>query len=95
MIELTPKALEAANGRCGVPSRSEIPRGGQMKKQLLTNSRAASFKSCRKKHWFEYEIGLRKQVDAKALRMGSAGHEALDAYKKTKNVEKAIDEVGK
>ncbi len=66
-----------------------------MKKQLLTNSRAASFKSCRKKHWYEYEIGLRKRVDAKALRMGSAGHEALDVYKKTKNVEMAIDEVRK
>ncbi len=49
-----------------------------MTKQLLTNSRSTSFKLCRRRHWYEYEIGLRPTVDAKALRMGSAFHELLD-----------------
>lgn len=48
-----------------------------MTKQLLTNSRSTSFKLCRRRHWYEYEIGLRPTVDAKALRMGSAFHEGL------------------
>ena len=54
-----------------------------MTKQLLTHSRMQSFKTCRKRHQFEYEKGLRREYDAKALRMGSAGHEALDVLKKT------------
>jgi len=49
-----------------------------------------SFKSCRRRHWYEYEIGLRKEVDAKALRMGSAGHDALDLLKQGKTIEEAI-----
>ena len=52
-----------------------------MSKQLLTHSRMESFKRCRRRHYFEYEVGLRKQTDAKALRMGSAGHEGLDVLK--------------
>jgi RecB family exonuclease len=50
--------------------------------ERLTNSRISSFKKCRKLHWFEYEIGLRKVRDSKALRMGSAFHDALDVLKK-------------
>jgi len=46
--------------------------------EKLTNSRISSFKSCRKKSWFEYEIGLRREVDPKALRMGSAYHDGLE-----------------
>ena len=46
--------------------------------QLLTNSRQDAFKICRKRHWFAYELGLRKELDAKALRMGSNYHEALE-----------------
>jgi hypothetical protein len=46
--------------------------------QLLTHSRQDSFKVCRKKHWFAYELGLRRSLDAKALRMGSAYHTGLE-----------------
>ncbi len=59
-------------------------------KQLLTHSRIHSFKTCRKRHWWEYEIGLRKDIDAKALRMGSAGHDGLDALKQGKDIEEAV-----
>jgi len=53
-----------------------------MTKERLTHSRMQSFKLCRKKHYYEYEVGIRKETDAKALRMGHAGHEGLDRLKK-------------
>lgn len=46
--------------------------------QLLTHSRMNSFKVCRQRHWYEYEIGMRKVEDSKALRMGSAYHDCLE-----------------
>jgi len=49
-----------------------------MRHQLLTHSRMLSFKMCRQRHWFEYEAGMRKNEDSKALRMGSAYHDALE-----------------
>jgi len=54
----------------------------QDKRQRLTHSRMQSFKTCRRRHWWEYEIGIRPQTDAKALRMGTAGHNGLDALKR-------------
>src|SRR5690606_32158642 len=62
-------------------------------KQLLTHSRMQSFKTCRKKAFFEYETGLRKEIDAKALRMGSAGHDGLDILKQGLGIEAAIEKV--
>jgi hypothetical protein len=59
-------------------------------RQLITVSRSGSFKSCRKRHWFEYEIKLRRITDSRALRMGSAYHVALDILKKTGILEDAI-----
>ncbi len=59
-------------------------------KQLLTYSRAQSFKKCRRRHYLEYEWGFRRMVDAKALRMGSAGHLGLHLLKQGLDLEKAI-----
>jgi citrate lyase gamma subunit len=50
-----------------------------------------SFKRCRRRHYFEYEVGIRKQTDAKALRMGSAGHEGLDVLKQGRELTDALD----
>ena len=47
--------------------------------RLLTHSRLQSFKRCRRRHWYEYELGWRKDTDAKALRMGTAFHEGIEA----------------
>lgn len=47
--------------------------------QLLTFSRMDAFKVCRKKHQFAYEWRIRRETDARALRMGSAYHAALEA----------------
>jgi hypothetical protein len=47
-------------------------------KELLTHSRQAAFKQCRRKAFFSYELGLRRIDDARALRMGSAFHEGVE-----------------
>ncbi len=47
--------------------------------QLLTHSRQDTFKTCRRKHYFAYQLGLRRIDDARALRMGSAFHDGLEA----------------
>lgn len=53
-----------------------------MSKELLTNSRMAAFKTCRRLHYFTYELGLRRIDEAKALRMGSAFHAGIEALTK-------------
>lgn len=62
-------------------------------KQLLTHSRASSFKTCRKRHWYEYELGIRRTIDGKALRMGSAYHEGLEALANRNDLAAACDAV--
>lgn len=64
-----------------------------MTTQLLTNSRSTSFKLCRRRHCYEYEIGLRPIVDAKALRMGTAFHMGLDWLKISADIEASVSRV--
>lgn len=54
--------------------------------QLLTNSRAESFKACRRRCFWAYECRIRRDTDAKPLRMGTAYHAGLDALKKGKSL---------
>lgn len=61
--------------------------------QLLTHSRQASFKSCRKKSWFEYEQGIRRTTDAKALRMGTAHHAGLEVLHSGGDLDRAVEVV--
>jgi hypothetical protein len=60
-----------------------------MKKQLLTNSRMASFKECRRKHEYAYEIGLRRIDESRALRMGSAFHSGIESLGKGQSIDLA------
>lgn len=57
--------------------------------QTITHSRQDVFKRCRKRHWFAYEQGIRKVEDAKALRMGSAFHDAIEVLANTESLDKA------
>jgi hypothetical protein len=59
-------------------------------RQLITHSRMNSFKSCRRRHWFEYEVGMRRLVDSRALRMGSAWHEGLHVLKVSDSLDDAV-----
>jgi len=61
-------------------------------KQLSTHSRRAAFKTCRRKHWFSYELGIRRDTDAKALRMGSAYHKGLEISKQS-GLDAAVTEI--
>ena len=61
--------------------------------ELVTHSRTDCFKTCRKKHQFAYEHGIRSVLDGKALRMGSAGHAGLEAYGKTDDLATAAEAV--
>jgi hypothetical protein len=62
-------------------------------KKLLTNSSVSSFKKCRKRYDYEYNYGIRGKVDGKALRIGTAGHNALEAWKQEEKIEAAIDNI--
>ena len=51
-------------------------------KDLLTNSRLKCFQTCRRKHYYEYELGVRKvdEEEREALYFGTMFHAALDLY---------------
>lgn len=45
---------------------------------LLTQSRMACFRRCRREHQYRYELGIRPAGDTMPLRMGSSIHNAID-----------------
>lgn len=57
---------------------------------LLTNSRLQCWKRCPREHLFRYELGIRPVNESRALRMGSAVHEGLDARKKGRPIDESI-----
>jgi len=59
--------------------------------QKLTHSRTQSFKQCRRAHYYAYELGIRKQTDAKALRMGTAYHAGLETLAITNDLDAALN----
>lgn len=54
---------------------------------VLTHTRLRTFQTCRRKHYYEYELGI-ERVDSErreALYFGSLWHEALDAWWRAMN----------
>lgn len=51
-------------------------------RNLVTNSRIRTFQTCRRKHFYIYELGVEKiaQEDQEALIFGNLWHTALEAY---------------
>jgi hypothetical protein len=49
---------------------------------VLTHSRTTCYQTCRRKHFYRYELGIRPDTDAKPLRIGSAVHNGLDLHAK-------------
>lgn len=49
-------------------------------KELLTHSARQSFKRCRRKYWYEYELGLRPETEARYFRFGNAIHGAIEEW---------------
>ncbi len=48
-------------------------------KELMTATRMGTLLDCPRKHYWKYEVGMVRDVDASALRFGSAWHEAMEA----------------
>jgi hypothetical protein len=59
-------------------------------KELLTATRMATLLGCPRKHFWRYEVGLRRTVDADALRFGTAWHTAMEARWSGADVEAAF-----
>lgn len=51
-------------------------------RNLLTNSRLSCFQSCRRKHYYEYELGVRRidEEEKESLYFGALWSRALDIY---------------
>jgi hypothetical protein len=51
-------------------------------RDVLTNSRLKCFQSCRRKHYYEYELGVRRvdEVEREVLRFGSLWGRAMDEW---------------
>lgn len=61
-----------------------------MASNLLTNSRMSCARTCLRKHWFRYELGLTPAEDRVALKIGTAYHRMREAAAKGENPFKAI-----
>lgn len=61
---------------------SELDLDGDSGRDVLTNSRIRCFQTCRRKHFYRYELGIERRDDeqAAALRFGSLMHLALEAW---------------
>lgn len=76
-------SIESENWERVENVHSELPiladNGGR---NLLTNSRIKCFQTCRRKHYYRYELGMHRvgAVDKEALVFGSLWHEAIEAY---------------
>jgi len=61
--------------------------------QTLTHSRLACFRTCPRKHYLSYELGIRPEKDSFSLRVGSAFHLALDLIEKGHDPSDAFERV--
>jgi len=57
--------------------------------ELLTASRMSSLLACPRRHYWRYEVGLRRVESADALRFGSAWHRAMEALGQGLEIEQA------
>jgi hypothetical protein len=61
---------------------SELPIVDSDGRSVLTSSRIKCFQQCRRKHYYQYELGIERaeQEDSEALAFGTAWHRALEVY---------------
>lgn len=57
---------------------------------LLTASRQSTLLQCPRKHYWSFEVGLKADTDANALRFGKAWHTAMEARWKGASYEEAL-----
>ena len=63
-------------------------------RDLLTNSRVRCFQTCRRKHFYQYELGIKRVEveDREPLIFGTAWHAAMDCFWEAKNMERIENE---
>ena len=73
---------ESDNWQKKVQVHNELDLNETDGRNVLTNSRLTVFKSCRRKHFLQYEVGIERvtEEDTESLWFGSLWHKALDAY---------------
>lgn len=73
---------DSANWRRKEQVHTELPIIDSDGRDVLTNSRIRCFQTCRRKHHFEYDLGIERQVEEEreALYFGTAWHKALEVY---------------
>jgi hypothetical protein len=74
----------------------ELPADIENSRELLTNSRIRTFQTCRRKHYYEYDLAIERQdeEEREALFFGSLIHVGLEAWWRTFLVEKNDDDSG-
>lgn len=73
-----PDSLKWARKENVHPELEGLPGDGR---DVLTNTRIRTFQTCRKKHEFDYEIGLEKSAEeAETLYFGSIWHKAMETW---------------
>lgn len=60
---------------------------------ILTNSRIGSFMACPRRHWWAYELGIRKDSGSLALSMGTAYHNGLEILNRGGTVDRAVAQI--
>jgi hypothetical protein len=73
---------ESENWRRKHNVHNELPMLNGDGRDVLTNSRIRCFQTCRRKHYFEYELGIERQdeEEREALFFGTLWHLALEAW---------------
>lgn len=61
----------------------------------ITNSSISTFKTCRRKYYWAYELGLRPDRERACLRIGSMVHEGLDLLAKGVPLNDVVEVLGK
>lgn len=57
---------------------------------LLTHSRMQTFRTCARKHQYQYELGIRPSVSADFFRLGSAVHKGIEVWSKCHDFDTSI-----
>lgn len=78
-------SIESQNWRKKEWVHNELPifnNGDARGCDVLTNSRIKTFQQCRRKHQYQYELGIERveQEDIETLQFGTVWHEALATY---------------
>jgi hypothetical protein len=73
---------DSSNWRQKLNVHPELPALNHDGRDVLTNSRLSTFRACRRKHYFDYELGIERveEDEAESLYLGNLWHTAQEAW---------------